>query len=87
MTSCSKPEGRSAESWYPKFQRRIPPSGHVNKILSVISDKNKLIYVYCLSGSRSDVVVNIMKQSDYMNVFSMTSGLLMWRFKKYQLTV
>ena len=64
------------------------PVDHVsNDITSGISDKNKYIYVYCLSGARSDIVVGLLKQLGYIHVFSMTSGLLMWRSKGYFLSV
>lgn len=63
----------------------IPIDKITGEITSAIPDKNKKIYVYCLSGSRSDIAVQIMIQLGYTNTFSMTSGLLMWRFKKYPL--
>lgn len=56
-----------------------------DQIISAIPDKNKTIYAYCLSGSRSDVAVAMMKQLGYANAFSMTNGLLMWRSKKFPL--
>jgi rhodanese-related sulfurtransferase len=63
----------------------IPLDELSNKIAEAVSDKNKLIYIYCLSGSRSDIAVQILTKLGYVNVFSMTSGLLLWRFKKYLL--
>jgi len=63
----------------------IPVDDIANNITTFIPDKNKTIYVYCLSGSRSNVAVDIMIQLGYINVFSMKSGLLMWRAKKYPL--
>jgi len=57
----------------------------LDKIITAVPDKNKTIYAYCLSGSRSEVAVAMMKQLGYTNAFSMTSGLLMWRSKKYPL--
>jgi len=56
-----------------------------DQIISSVPDKNKTIYVYCLSGSRSEVAVAMMKQLGFTNVFTMTNGLLMWRSKKYPL--
>ena len=61
----------------------IPVDDVSSKIAATIPDKNKTIYVYCLSGSRSIVAVETMIQLGYTNIFSMTSGLLMWRSKKY----
>ena len=63
----------------------LPIDSIADKITQEITDKNKTIYLYCLSGSRSDAAVSIMLQLGYKNVFSMTNGLLMWRFKKYPL--
>lgn len=61
----------------------VPVDEIEEKITAVIPDKNKKIYVYCLSGTRSDKAVEIMKRLGYTNVSSMTHGLLMWRIKKY----
>jgi len=58
-----------------------------DQIISSVPDKNKTIYVYCLSGSRSEVAVAMMKQLGFTNVFTMTNGLLMWRSKKYPLVL
>jgi len=55
------------------------------QITTLLPDKDKTIYAYCLSGSRSIVAVNTMKQLGYTNVSSITHGLLMWRSKKYPL--
>jgi rhodanese-related sulfurtransferase len=57
----------------------IPLQELSEKIESKISDKNKTVYVYCLSGSRSIVAVDQMIKMGYKNVFSMKSGLLAWR--------
>jgi len=65
----------------------IPVDEIENRIIDSIPDKLKTIYVYCLSGSRSDIAVSIMKQLGYKNAFSMTSGLLIWRSKKYPLVI
>ena len=54
-------------------------------VASVVPENNKKIYVYCLSGSRSDMAVSIMQTLGYKNLFSMTHGLLEWRAKKYPL--
>ena len=62
----------------------IPVNEINEKIKSLVSDKNKRIYLYCLSGSRSDAAASILTDLGYTNAYSMTSGLLMWRFKKYE---
>jgi rhodanese-related sulfurtransferase len=46
-------------------------------------DKNKKIFVYCLSGSRSVHAVDTMLKLGYTKVFNMTQGLLAWRVKGY----
>lgn len=58
-----------------------------SQIFSAIPDKNKTIYVYCFSASRSDVAVGVMTQHEYTNAFSMANGLLMWKSKQYPLVV
>lgn len=63
----------------------IPVDTVSSEVASILPDKNKTVYAYCLSGSRSDIAVNAMIQLGYTHVFSMTSGLLMWRSKKYPL--
>jgi len=63
----------------------IPVDTISNEVTAILPDKNKTIYVYCLSGSRSVIAVDALKKLGYTNVFSMTSGLLMWRSKKYPL--
>jgi len=54
------------------------------KISTLIPDKEKTIYLYCLSGSRSETAANILTGQGYINAFSMSNGLLMWRSKKYE---
>jgi len=63
----------------------IPIDEIGSKIEEAFPDKDRKIYAYCLSGSRSDVVVDEMVKMGYKNVFSMTSGLLAWRVKKFKL--
>ena len=63
----------------------IPVDTISNEVTVLLPNKSKTIYVYCLSGSRSNVAVETMVQLGYKKVFSMTSGLLMWRSKKYPL--
>ena len=65
----------------------IPVDAISTQIEATIPDKNKTIYVYCLSGARSDVAATILQQLGYSHVFSMTNGLLMWRSKKYPTVV
>lgn len=64
----------------------IPLPDLGSRINDVVKDKNKNIYLYCLSGSRSAVGVGVMKKLGYGNAFSMTSGLLSWRAKQFPLS-
>lgn len=64
----------------------IPVNEIAEKIEKVIPNKDKTIYVYCLSGSRSVVAVDTMQKLGYKKVFSMISGLLSWRAKGFSLT-
>ena len=54
------------------------------KITTIIPDKNSLVYVFCLSGSRSESAAQIMIKLGYTKVFNMTSGMLAWRAKGYK---
>lgn len=63
----------------------VPVDQIEDKILSVIPDKKKKIYVYCLSASRSVNAVDGMKKLGYTDVYNLTSGLLAWRAKQYPL--
>lgn len=63
----------------------VPVDNISNNIATIIPDKNKTLYVYCLSGARSDMTAELLKQLGYKHVFSMTNGLLMWRSKGYPL--
>lgn len=53
---------------------------------SLLKDKKKTLYVYCLSGSRSMQATDILLKLGYTKAFNMTSGLLAWRAKGYPLT-
>lgn len=68
-----------------KGSTNIPVDEIAGKIEESISDKNRMIYLYCLSGSRSQMAADILTDLGYTHVFNMTNGLLMWRFKKYEL--
>ena len=55
------------------------------KIEKLLPEKDKKIYVYCLSGSRSVQAVDTMLKLGYKHVFDMNHGLLAWRVKGYPL--
>jgi len=63
----------------------IPVDEIAERISTSVTDKNRVLYLYCLSGSRSQMATDILNGMGYSQVFSMTNGLLMWRFKKYEL--
>ena len=62
----------------------IPVDVIRQQIEAAIPDKEKTIYLYCLSGSRSETAAYILEGLGYTNAYSMTNGLLMWRSKKYE---
>ena len=48
--------------------------------------KFKKVYLYCLSGSRSDLVAETFSAQSFPGeLYSLTSGLLAWRKKGYEL--
>jgi phage shock protein E len=62
----------------------LPVDEVPEKIEKLIPDKDKTIYVYCLSGSRSVFALAIMEKIGYKNIYDMTNGLLAWRAKGYK---
>jgi rhodanese-related sulfurtransferase len=42
-------------------------------------NKEENLYVYCLSGGRSQIGVAQLDAAGFANVFNVTSGLLAWR--------
>lgn len=64
----------------------IPVDSIEEKIDKAIPNKEKRVYVYCLSGSRSVLAVEQMRKMGFTNVFNMTSGLLAWRSKGFAVT-
>lgn len=68
-----------------KGSLHIPLDSLPDKVSSVIPDKTKVIYAYCLSGSRSTQAVGILIDMGYTNAKSMKSGLLSWRSQNYPL--
>ena len=63
----------------------IPVDSIATEVEEIVTDKNKIIYVYCLSGSRSNIAVDTMQKLGYKNVFDVKSGLLAWRANQYPL--
>lgn len=63
----------------------LPLDNLKNQINEVVKDKNTIIYLYCLSGARSNIAVGILNELGYTNAYSMVSGLLSWRAEKFPL--
>ena len=61
----------------------IPLHEFEAKAEQLIPDKQQDIYIYCLSGTRSDKAVGILMRKGYTSVKSLTNGMLMWRYKNY----
>lgn len=61
----------------------LPVDEIEEKIEKIISEKDKKVYVYCLSGSRSVFAVAEMINKGYKNVFDIPHGLLAWRVNKF----
>ncbi|EKD87042.1 MAG: rhodanese protein [uncultured bacterium] len=64
----------------------IPLDFFEDNIEKKVPSKNENVYLYCLSGSRSIIAVEIMKQKGYKNIFNVISGMLAWRAKGFSVT-
>lgn len=42
-------------------------------------DKEKTIFIYCLSGGRSSAAVSFLEKKGYKNIFELEGGMLAWR--------
>jgi len=56
------------------------------KATQVLQDKNAPYFVYCRSGNRSEVAVNMLKKMGYTNVTNMLGGIIDWSNKGLPLT-
>ncbi len=65
----------------------IPIEKLPSLVPKTFKDKDREIYVYCLSGSRSTLAVSEMLQMGYKKVFNLRSGLLSWRSNGYPLSI
>lgn len=65
----------------------LPVDRIISQAPKTIKDKNREIYMYCLSGSRSALASAELLQMGYKNVKNMTSGLLAWRSEGYLLSL
>jgi len=58
----------------------IPLNTLAEKIETEVPDKNKKIFVYCLSGGRSDSAVRKLVDMGYKNVYNL-GGIVSWPYK------
>lgn len=71
---------------------RIPNSINIpldelpSTIAKKIPNTSSVLYVYCMSGSRSAAAVNELLKMGYTQAMDMKSGLLSWRAKGFPLT-
>lgn len=63
----------------------VPVDSITDQVEKIVQDKDQLVYIYCLSGSRSAIGADQMDKLGYSNVYSVKSGLLAWRAKHYPL--
>lgn len=63
----------------------IPLDEITQSIEKMIPDKKTIVYVYCLSASRSCIAVEVMESLGYQNACNMENGLLAWRIAGYPL--
>jgi rhodanese-related sulfurtransferase len=61
----------------PKTDYMIP-FNDIDKIISVLPDKNEEIVLYCRSGSMSKIVAEELVSRGYVNIFDLTNGLNEW---------
>lgn len=54
-----------------------------SRVEKLLPDKDKPVYIYCLTGSRSLVAAQEMSELGYQQVYSLKGGLLGWRSKGY----
>ena len=66
-----------------KSSINLPVDQLMEKVEKLLPDKSNTIYVYCLSGSRSEVATEAMSQMGYTKVFNMAGGVLVWRLKRF----
>ena len=63
----------------------LPVDRVAKEVEKTIPDKEKTVYVYCLSGSRSVFAADTMIKLGYKKVFDLKSGLLSWRVSNFPL--
>lgn len=63
----------------------IPLDELSEKIKQKIPKKDTILYVYCLSSSRSAIAVHMLQNLNYSHAYNLEYGLLGWRTKGYPL--
>ncbi len=48
-------------------------------------DKEKPVYVYCRSGSRSSRAAKVLAQKGFAKIYNLDGGILEWKANKYEL--
>ncbi len=61
----------------------LPLDMLVENAEKILKDKKQIIYIYCLSGSRSIHATASLRKLGYENAYNIKSGFLAWRAKKY----
>jgi thioredoxin len=59
--------------------KNIDVSSNSFQQLAAKLDKNKAVYVYCLSGSRSSYAMNVLSQMGFNEIYNLTGGMMRWR--------
>jgi len=56
----------------------LPLNDMQNTIIDAVSDKNQTILIYCQSGNRSQVAMDILYDLGYTVVYELEGGILAW---------
>ncbi len=65
----------------------VPLDNFENEIENKVPDKNSEVYLYCLSGARSEIAAQIMDNLGYKNVNNLNSGMLAWRNNHFPVVI
>jgi rhodanese-related sulfurtransferase len=56
------------------------PLSNIGSVTQLIPDKNATIFVYCLSGGRSQSAANQMVKMGYQNIYNL-GGISSWKYE------
>lgn len=59
--------------------RLLPLQSLADTAAAALPDRDAPLAVYCRSGNRSTVAVNILHQQGYTNVINLTGGIMAWQ--------